>query len=136
MSAVVGLGVFMVGSSLTEGLIGDVDTGCNVGITVAGLRVGADAGEQSAQGTDPEPGGFPDLRGAAEGECLYFGSKGFIGRHAGYGAWVYRIVALEDDGISVMDYAEGALSLSDPTPVPLPFSSGYGYPASHVTSPL
>lgn len=77
-----------------------------------------------------------DLRGAAEGECLYFGSKGFIGRHAGYGAWVYRIVALEDDGISVMDYAEGALSLSDPTPVPLPFSSGYGYPASHVPSPL
>lgn len=76
-----------------------------------------------------------DLRGAAEGECLYFGSKGFIGRHAGYGAWVYRIVALEDDGISVLDYAEGDLELSDPTPVPLPFSSGYGYPASHACSP-
>lgn len=76
-----------------------------------------------------------DLRGAAEGECLYFGSKGFIGRHAGYGAWVYRIVALEDDGISVLDYAEGDLELSDPTPVPLPFSSGYGYPASHASSP-
>jgi hypothetical protein len=42
MSAVVGPDVFMVGSSLTEGPIGDVDTGCNVGITVAGLRVGAD----------------------------------------------------------------------------------------------
>lgn len=76
-----------------------------------------------------------DLRGAAEGECLYFGSKGFIGRHAGYGAWVYRIVALEDDGISVLDYAEGELELSDPTPLPLPFSSGYGYPASHAFSP-
>ncbi len=76
-----------------------------------------------------------DLRGAAEGECLYFGSNGFIGRHAGYGAWVYRIVALEDDGISVLDYAEGDLELSDPTPVPLPFSSGYGYPASHACSP-
>ncbi|WP_235501192.1 heparinase II/III family protein [Hydrogenophaga sp. Root209] len=76
-----------------------------------------------------------DLRGGAEGECLYFGSKGFIGRHSGYGAWVYRIVALEDDGISVLDFTEGELLLADPTPLPLPFSSGYGYPVSHAPSP-
>lgn len=76
-----------------------------------------------------------DLRGGAEGECLYFGSKGFIGRHAGYGPWVYRIVALEDDGISVLDFIDGELSLSDPTPLSLPFSSGYGYPVSHASVP-
>lgn len=68
-----------------------------------------------------------DLRGAAVGECLYLGPRGFVGRHAGYGPLVYRIVAVEDDGISVFDFAEGDLSLADPTPTCLPFSSGYGH---------
>ncbi|MDT4857896.1 hypothetical protein FQZ97_923390 [compost metagenome] len=76
-----------------------------------------------------------DLRGGAEGECLYFGSKGFIGRHQGYGQWVYRIIALEDDAISVLDFIDGELSLSDPTPLSLPFSSGYGYPVGHASVP-
>ena len=40
MSPVVGSDVFMVGSSLTERLVGDVDTVCNVGLVVAGLCVG------------------------------------------------------------------------------------------------
>lgn len=75
-----------------------------------------------------------DLRGGAEGECVYFGTHGFIGRHAGYGPWVYRIVALEDDGVSVLDFAEGELSLCDPTPSSLPFSSGYGYPAINASA--
>jgi hypothetical protein len=70
--------------------------------------------------------GVFDLRGCAEGECLYFGPRGFIGRHAGYGPWAYRIVALEDERIAVYDFAEGSLSISDPTPEPLPFSPGYG----------
>ncbi|CAM8659769.1 Heparinase II/III-like [Oxalobacteraceae bacterium] len=70
--------------------------------------------------------GVFDLRGAAEGECLYFGLRGFIGRHAGYGSMVYRIIALEDTRIVVHDFAEGALSLGDPTPEPLPYSPGYG----------
>lgn len=70
--------------------------------------------------------GVFDLRDCAEGECLYFGPRGFIGRHAGYGPWVYRIVALEDERIAVYDFAEGSLSISDPTPEPLPFSPGYG----------
>jgi hypothetical protein len=70
--------------------------------------------------------GMFDLRGAAEGACLYFGRRGFIGRHAGYGSWVYRIIALEDTRIVVHDFAEGALKLEDPTPEPLPYSPGYG----------
>lgn len=73
-----------------------------------------------------------DLRGAAVGECLFLGSRGFVGRHAGYGPWVYRIVAVEDDGISVFDFSEGELSLADPTPICLPFSSGYGYPVDQA----
>ncbi|MDP1526052.1 MAG: heparinase II/III family protein [Rhodocyclaceae bacterium] len=70
--------------------------------------------------------GVFDLRDCAEGQCLYFGPRGFIGRHAGYGAWVYRIVALENERIVVYDFSEGNLSIADPTPDPLPFSPGYG----------
>jgi hypothetical protein len=70
--------------------------------------------------------GVFDLRGCAEGECIYFGPRGFIGRHSGYGPWVYRIVALENERIVVHDFAEGNLPISDPTPEPLPYSQGYG----------
>lgn len=70
--------------------------------------------------------GIFDLRGAAEGECLYFGPLGFVGRHRGYGAWVYRQVALSESDVAVNDLAEGNLVLTDPTPVGLPFSPGYG----------
>jgi hypothetical protein len=65
-----------------------------------------------------------DLRGAAPGECLYFGPR--VGRHAGYGPWVYRVIALEEDRVRVRDYAEGGLPLGDPVPAPLAFSPGYG----------
>lgn len=74
--------------------------------------------------------GMFDLRGAAEGECLYFGPRGFIGRHAGYGSWAYRIIAVEDARIVVHDFAEGALTLADPTPEPIAYSCGYGRAAA------
>lgn len=70
--------------------------------------------------------GLFDLRGSATGECLYVGPRGFIGRHKGYGAWVVRMVALEDDHITLHDMAEGGLTLSSSDPAPLPFSQGYG----------
>lgn len=77
-----------------------------------------------------EPGNLArgpfDLRGAAEGECLYFGPRGFVGRHDGYGPWVYRIIALENDKVLVHDFAEGGLRIVDPTPAALAFSPGYG----------
>lgn len=67
-----------------------------------------------------------DLRGAAEGECLYFGPRGFIGRHAGYGGWIYRSVALDNDRIVILDFSPCGLFVTDPTPKPLAFSQAYG----------
>lgn len=77
-----------------------------------------------------EPGNLArgpfDLRGTAEGECLYFGPRGFVGRHKGYGPWVYRIIALENERVLVHDFSNGGLRIVDPTPERLAFSPGYG----------
>jgi hypothetical protein len=70
--------------------------------------------------------GVFNLRGAPQGECLYFGPQGFVGRHAGYGAWVYRIVALENERVLIMDFSENGLQIADPAPAPLPYSHAYG----------
>ena len=70
--------------------------------------------------------GVFNLRGAPQGECLYFGPQGFVGRHAGYGVWVYRIVALENGRILIKDFSESGLQISDPTPAQLPYSQAYG----------
>ncbi|MDI6746173.1 MAG: heparinase II/III family protein [Rhodocyclaceae bacterium] len=70
--------------------------------------------------------GLFDLRGAAEGECLYFGPRGFVGRHAGYGPSVYRIISLDSSRIVIRDFADGALPLADPAPERLSFSPSYG----------
>jgi hypothetical protein len=70
--------------------------------------------------------GVFNLRGAPQGECLYFGPHGFVGRHAGYGAWVYRMVALESSRIVIHDFSEDDLHIADPTPTPLPYSQAYG----------
>lgn len=79
--------------------------------------------------------GLFDLRGAAEGECLYFGPRGFIGRHFGYGAWVYRIVFLESGGVKVYDFAEGGLELTGSRPESMPFSPSYGRLIEHTATP-
>lgn len=63
---------------------------------------------------------------AGEGECLYFGPRGFAGRHFGYGEAVYRLVAIETDRVVVQDFAESGTLLEDPTPEKLAFSPGYG----------
>ena len=70
--------------------------------------------------------GLFDLRGAAPGECIYFGPRGFVGRHAGYGPWAVRIIVLEDSVITIHDLAEGGLKLSSSNPDPMPFSPAYG----------
>lgn len=67
-----------------------------------------------------------DLRGAAEGRCGYFGPRGFVGHHSGYGQNVYRLIALEDDRVLIHDFAEGRLELDSSAPEPLRFSPGYG----------
>lgn len=77
-----------------------------------------------------EPGdlgqGMFNLHGLANGECLYFGPFGFVGRHAGYGPWVYRQIVVAEDEVIVHDYADGDLVLIDPVPNPICFSPGYG----------
>lgn len=80
--------------------------------------------------------GLFDLRGAAEGECLYFGPRGFVGRHAGYGSWVYRIVSLTTTGVNVFDFAEDALELTSSRPKPLPFSPAYGRTVGQACIPF
>lgn len=70
--------------------------------------------------------GVFDLRDCGEGRCIYFGPRGFIGFHCGYGTPVYRIIELQEDGVVVYDFSEDGEKIADPTPVPLPYSQGYG----------
>jgi hypothetical protein len=70
--------------------------------------------------------GVFDLRGAAEGECLYFGPLGFIGRHKGYGAWIYRLISFSDNQLEIVDFYEGSRQIVDPSSVAVRFSPGYG----------
>jgi len=76
--------------------------------------------------------GVFDLRGAPAGECLYFGPRGFIGRHAGYGSWFYRCIELQEDRIVIFDFSPDGLVVTDPSPRPLAFSSGYGRVSAKV----
>jgi hypothetical protein len=73
-----------------------------------------------------------DLRGAPVGECLYFGLRGFIGRHAGYGGWIYRCIELQDDRVMIFDFSPDGLAVTDPAPRPLAFSPGYGRLSTEV----
>jgi hypothetical protein len=79
---------------------------------------------------DSEPAnlkrGVFDLRDAAPGQCLYFGSHGFAGRHRGYGFDVYRLIELLDDRIIIRDISPDGHAMSDPMPDPIDFSPGYG----------
>jgi len=59
------------------------------------------------------------------GECLYFGSKGFCGKHRGFGEDVYRIIQLNNKSIYIYDFCLGDLSL-DKSLNELPFSQSYG----------
>jgi hypothetical protein len=75
---------------------------------------------------------LPDL---ARAENLYFGRGGFIGRHQGYGAPVYRVIRFADHHVEIHDYAEGgtleACRFADTGTTNShhqgpPFSAGYG----------
>jgi hypothetical protein len=85
-----------------------------------------------------EPGNLSQLFAlpdSVHARCLYFGSRGFIGCHLGYGKAVYRVIALEDDAIEIRDYADGlqlarcrfSVTLDRPEQfIGMPFSPGYG----------
>lgn len=88
------------------------------------------AAHHAPRSLDREPAnlhlGEFDLRGAAAGECLYFGDAGFAGRHKGYGEWIYRMITLEEERVVISDFSPSGLPVSDPAPRPLPYSQGYG----------
>jgi len=58
-----------------------------------------------------------------EGEVLYFGKEGFVGRHRGFDLPVTRRVELQDDAVVITDHCQRLLS---PMAEPPPFSPGYG----------
>lgn len=60
------------------------------------------------------------------GECLYFGKRGFAGRHFGYGEAVYRLILIESQQVVVRDFADQAMPLASSAPRSLPFSPAYG----------
>jgi hypothetical protein len=74
-----------------------------------------------------EPGrldlGLFRLGDEARAETLYFGPQGFVGKHRGFGAEVFRRVAILEDAILVTDWS--SLELVDGHSPP-PFSPGYG----------
>ncbi len=61
-----------------------------------------------------------------EGECLYFGSSEFIGRHRGPGFEFYRYVTLGPTGVTVLDWSPMNDLISLEKVCPLEFSPGYG----------
>ncbi len=84
-----------------------------------------------------EPGrldlGLFRLGDEAQARCLYFGERGFIGTHQGYGKPVYRVVEVRDEVLCIRDYSFGRPLLRQvarPTrggyPSVLPFSPAYG----------
>lgn len=87
--------------------------------------------------SDREPGGLDhglfSLDDEAKAGCLYFGEKGFIGKHHGYGPPIYRIVRLLEDALHIIDYTEGNTPLKDiyrinsNRPTRKPLSPGYGW---------
>ena len=66
----------------------------------------------------------------AQAQCLYFGEKGFIGMHRGYGSPVYRLIQVEEDKLIIRDGIDGPEKLVSLDPLDstngLPFSRGYG----------
>ncbi len=76
--------------------------------------------------------GLFKLDGDPHAKCLYFGEKGFIGTHNGYGKPVFRIIALFKDYLSVMDFTmsqqllKNKFMITAAHPTIIPYSSGYG----------
>lgn len=70
------------------------------------------------------------MQDRAQAQCLYFGDKGFVGMHKGYGFPTYRLIQIEEDRLIIKDGIDGPKKLVSLDPLNpnhgLPFSSGYG----------
>ena len=63
----------------------------------------------------------------AQARCVYFGPRGFVGYHDGYGPRVWRRIEFGAEAVTVIDWVDGdALQLLDSDDTP-PFSRGYGW---------
>jgi len=59
-------------------------------------------------------------------QVIYFGPKGFIGGHRGYGAYVWRCVSFEADHLIVVDRSDDKMLLEPEIPS-IAYSPGYGW---------
>ena len=82
------------------------------------------------QEPNPIGPGLFQMADRAQAQCLYFGEKGFIGMHRGYGSPVYRLIQVEEEKLIIKDGIDGPEKLVPLDPLnpsnSLPFSSGYG----------
>ncbi|MFG0334136.1 MAG: heparinase II/III family protein [Maioricimonas sp. JB049] len=98
--------------------------------------VAAHAAPRTADGREPAnlSSGLFRMVDAMEAECLYAGPDGFVGRHRGYGGWIYRAVEFSGNRLLVNDFGAPHLGLLPPPELhidALPaslvfFSPGYG----------
>lgn len=86
-----------------------------------------------------EPAGLNDglfrISADPRAECLHFSARGFVGRHSGYGAFVWRIICIRRTAVEITDVSEGEPLRRLPVPFlgrcaeggPPPYSDGYGW---------
>jgi len=98
--------------------------------------VAVHAAPQAADGREPADlnSGLFRMQDIAVAECLYAGPDGFVGRHRGFGDWVYRVVRFAGDRVQVCDFGAPGLGLQSPPELHIDavpaslvlFSPGYG----------
>lgn len=63
-------------------------------------------------------------------KCLFFGEKGFLGTHSGFGSPIYRMILIKERRLVIHDYIDGPETLISEPPTQgsstMPFSNGYG----------
>jgi len=78
-----------------------------------------------------EPGRLDEalfrLGDQARARCVYFGPRGFVGCHEGYGARVWRRIELAKDLTRVVDWVEGDAFPLEPMDETPSYSRGYGW---------
>ena len=74
--------------------------------------------------------GLFQLGPPTKAECLHFSESGFVGRHIGYGDWIWRNIKINNDSIEIFDLIDSTqhvLKNNDDILRDAPlFSSGYG----------
>ncbi len=86
---------------------------------------------------DKEPGnlsiGAFAIGGDPNAQVIYFGVRGFVGKHDGYGIPVYRQITVEDAAVIVTDFSP-SLELTQYIYKKMPFSPAYGVIENEIGS--